>query len=48
MGVWPIMMHDNDRGEGLKNLDIMVKFKQETHKKGEVLAWKYNNPTVLL
>ena len=35
-----IMMYDNDRG-GLKDPDIMVKFWQETHKKGEVLAWKY-------
>ena len=37
MGVWPIMMYDNDRGV-LKYLDIMVKFRHETHKKGEVLA----------
>ena len=42
------MMYDNDRGGGLKNLDIMVKFKQETHKIGEVLAWKYNNSTILM
>ena len=27
----------------MKNLDIMVKFKQETHKMEEVLACKYNN-----
>ena len=25
-----------DRGEGLKYLDIMVKFRHETHKKGEM------------
>ena len=48
MGVWPIMMYDNDRGRGSENLDIMVKYKQETHKMGEVLVWKYNNSTILL
>ena len=31
------MMHDNDRGD-LKVLNIMAKFKQETHKKVEVSA----------
>ena len=42
------MMYEDDRGgEGLKNLDITVKFKRETHKMGEVLAWKYNNSTIL-
>ena len=40
------MMYDNDRG-GLKDLDIMVKSKQETHNEQEVLAWKYNNSTIL-
>ena len=33
----PIMMYDNDREEGLKDLDIMLKFKQEIHKKGRFL-----------
>ena len=42
------MMYDNDRGEGLKDLDIMVQFKQETHKKGEVFVWKYDKFTILL
>ena len=37
MGVRPIMMNDNDREGGLKDLDIMLKFKQEIHKKGNVL-----------
>ena len=27
---------------------IMLKFKQETHKNGEVFAWKYKNSTILL
>ena len=36
------MMYDNDR-VGMKDLDIMVKFKQETHKEGEILAWKYKH-----
>ena len=32
VGVWPIMMYDNDLGRDvLKDLNIMVKFKQETH-----------------
>ena len=35
-------------GIGLKDLDIMVKFRHETHKKGEVLAWKCKNSTILL
>ena len=48
MGVRPIMMYDNDREGGLKNLDIMLKFKQEIHKKREVFAWKYKNSTILL
>ena len=48
VGVWPIMMYDNDRGGGhLKDLDTMLKFRQETHKKVEVLAWKYKNSTIL-
>ena len=47
VGVRPIMMYDNDRG-GLQDLDIMVKFRHETHKKGEVLAWKCKNSSVLL
>ena len=34
-------MYDKEEG-GLKDLDIMVNCKQETHKKGEVLAWRYN------
>ena len=29
------------QGGGLKDLGIMVNFKQETRKKGEVVAWKY-------
>ena len=37
-----------DREEDLKDLDIMLKFKQEIHKKGEVFAWKYKNSTILL
>ena len=41
VGVWPIMMYDNDRG-CLKDLNII-------HiKKGEVLVWKYNYYTFLL
>ena len=42
--------YDREGGGGgsLKDRDIMVKCKQETHKKGEVLAWKYNNSTILL
>ena len=41
------MMYDNDRGGGgLKGMNIMAKSKQETHKKGEVFAWKYNNSTI--
>ena len=48
MGVRPIMMYDRDRGGGLKDLDIMLKFKQEIHKKEEVFAWKYKNSTILL
>ena len=32
----------------IKELDIMLKFKQEIHKKGEVFAWKYKNSTILL
>ena len=28
-------------------LDTMLKFRQETHKKVEVLAWKYKNSTIL-
>ena len=48
VGVRPIMMYDNDREGGLKDLDIMLKFKQEIHKKGEVFAWKYKNSTILL
>ena len=35
VGVRPIMMYDNDRG-GLQDLDIMIKFRRERHKKGEV------------
>ena len=34
------MMYDIDRVGGLIDLDIMVKFRHETHKMGEVLAWK--------
>ena len=41
------MMYENEGG-GLKDVDIMVKFKHETHKKGEVLAWKYKRSTILL
>ena len=38
-GVWTIIMYDNDRDrEDLKDLNIMAKFKQETHKKGDVSA----------
>ena len=48
MGVRPIMMYDNNREGGLKDLDIMLKFKQEMHKKWEVFAWKYKNSTILL
>ena len=33
-------------GEGLKGMNIMAKSKQETHKKGDVFAWKYNNFTI--
>ena len=33
---------------GLKDLDNMLKFKQEIHKKGDVFAWKYKNSTILL
>ena len=40
VGVRPIMMYDIDRVGGLIDLDIMVKFRHETHKMGEVLAWK--------
>ena len=47
VGVRPIMMYDNDRG-GLKDLDIMLKLKQDIHKKGEVFAWKYKHSTILL
>ena len=36
------------QGQGLKDMVIMVKFKQETHKKGQVFAKKYNKPTILL
>ena len=32
----------------ISEMDIMVKFKHETHKKGKVLAWKYENSTILL
>ena len=42
------MMYDNDRGGGLKGMNIMAKSKQKTHKKGEVFAWKYNNSTIIL
>ena len=42
------MMYDNDREGGSKDLDIMLKFKQEIHKKGDVFAWKYKNSTILL
>ena len=42
------MIYDNDREGGLKDLDIMLQFKQEVHKKGEVFAWKYINSTILL
>ena len=35
-------------GDDLKNLDYMEKFQQETNEKGEVLAWKYKNSTILL
>ena len=31
---------NHSRIQILKDLDIMVKFRQETHKNGEVLAWK--------
>ena len=48
MGVRPIMMYDNDREGGLKDLDIMLKFKQEIHKNGEVFAGKYKSSTILL
>ena len=48
VGVRPIMMYDNDREGGLKDLDIMLKFKQEIHKKGDVFACKYKNSTILL
>ena len=48
VGVRPIMMYDNDREGCLKDLDIMLKFRQEIHKKGEVFAWKYKNFTILL
>ena len=37
MGVRPIMMYDNDSEGGLKNLDIMLKFKQEIIKRGRFL-----------
>ena len=47
-GVRPIMMYDNDREGGLKDLDFMLKFKQEMNKKGEVFALKYKNSTILL
>ena len=40
-GVQPLMMYNN-----AKDLDIMVKFRHETHKKGEVLAWKCKNSTI--
>ena len=33
--------------ECMKYLDIMAKFKQETHKKGDVLASKYKNSFLL-
>ena len=36
-GVQTIMIHDNDRGGGLKGMNIMAKSKQETHKKGRFL-----------
>ena len=42
------MMYDNDREGGIKDHDIMLKFKQEIHKKGDVFAWKYKNSTILL
>ena len=42
------MMYDNDRERGSKDLDIMLKFKQEIHQKGDVFAWKYENSTILL
>ena len=29
---------------GLKDLDIMLKFKQEIHKNGEVFAWGGGGP----
>ena len=48
VGVRPIMMYDNDREGGLKDLDIMLMFKQEIHKKGEVFAWKCKNSTILV
>ena len=40
MGVRPSMMYDNERERGLKDLDIMLKFKQEILKKGKVLPGK--------
>ena len=46
MGLRSIMMYDNDRGGGLKAMNSMAKSKQETHEKGEVFAWKYNNSTI--
>ena len=39
MGVRPIMMYDNDREGGSKDLDFMLKFKQEMHKKGDLTAY---------
>ena len=48
VGVGTIMMYDNDRGGGLKGMNIMAKSKQKTHKKGEVFAWKYNNSTITM
>ena len=36
------MMYDNDREGDLKDLDIMVKCRQETHKKGEIQKFHYH------
>ena len=48
VGVRTIMMYDNDREGSLKDLDIMLMFKQEINKKGDGFAWKYENSTILL
>ena len=34
------MMYDNDREGDLKDLDSMVKCRQETHKKGEIQKFR--------